>query len=96
MTETVVFLAVFGGFFVLRIVAATVFFYYILPSGDRCPMCDAPTIRVQSRGWNRICPWLRTSWCYECHWEGMLRHGDLTPPPSPKPADPKKATRADA
>ena len=85
MTETVIFFAVFGGFFVLRIVAATVFFYYILPEGDRCPHCDAPTIRVESRGWNRICPWLRTSWCYECHWEGMLRHGPLTPAPTPDP-----------
>ena len=92
MTEAVVFFAVFGGLFVLRIVAATVLFYYILPEGDRCPNCDAPTIRVQSGAWNRLCPWLRTSWCYECHWEGMLRHGKLTPAPdgrtapSPKPA----------
>ena len=96
MSESVIFLAVFGGIFVLRIVAATVFFYYILPAGDRCPMCDAPTLRVESRGWNRVCPWLRTSWCYECHWEGMLRHGALTPPPSPTPRSKKKATRADA
>ena len=95
MSESVIFLAVFGGFFVLRIVAATVFFYYILPEGGRCPMCDAPTIRVESRGWNRVCPWLRTSWCYECHWEGMLRHGTLTPPPSPT-APSKTVTRADA
>ena len=93
MFETVVFLAVFGGFFILRIVAATVFFYYILPAGDRCPMCDAPTIRVVSRGWNRLCPWLRTSWCYECHWEGMLRHGDLTPTPTPAERKITRVTR---
>ena len=96
MFETVVFLAVFGGFCVLRCVAATVFFYYILPAGDRCPICDHPTIRVESKGWNRIAPWLRTSWCYQCGWEGMLRHGELTPTPAGRPADPKKVERADA
>ena len=25
---------------------------YLLPEGDRCPNCDAVTLRVQSRGWN--------------------------------------------
>ena len=96
MSESAIFLAVFGGILVLRIVAATVFFYFILPAGDRCPMCDAPTLRVQHRGWNRVCPWLRTSWCFECHWEGMLRHGPLTPPlpPSPRATKPK-VRRAD-
>lgn len=87
MTEAIVFVAVFGGFFILRIVAATIFFYYILPDGDRCPNCDAITIRVESKGWNRICPWLRTSWCYECGWEGMLRHGPLSDTRVAKPAE---------
>ena len=81
MSDAVVFVAVFGGFVVLRIVAATVIFYYILPSGDRCPNCDAVTLRVTPRGADRLMFWLRSSWCYECHWEGMLRSGPLTPPP---------------
>ena len=96
MSDEVWFAVLFLGFFVLRIIAATVFFLYILPTGVQCPHCNADTVRVQSRGWNVLMPWFRTSWCYECHWEGMLRHGALTPPPSPKPADPTKVTKADA
>ena len=79
MGEAVIFVLIFGGFFILRAIAATVFFYFILPEGDRCPNCDAPTLRVQSPGWNRLVPQVRTSWCYECEWHGLLRHGPLTP-----------------
>jgi hypothetical protein len=82
MSDAAIFVLVFGGPFVLRILAATVVFYYILPSGDRCPNCDAVTIRVQSRVWNTLLPWFRTSWCPRCSWEGMLRHGPLTPTPT--------------
>lgn len=79
MSDAVIFVVIFVGFFLLRAVAATVFFYFILPEGDRCPNCDAPTLRVQSPGWNRLMPRLRTSWCYECNWQGLLRAGPLTP-----------------
>ena len=91
MSDVTIFVLVFGGLFVLRIIAATVVFYYILPRGDRCPNCDAVTLRVQSTGWNRILPWFRTSWCYVCGWEGLLRLGDLTPEPTGTVA-PKKGT----
>jgi hypothetical protein len=79
MADAVLFTFVFVGFFVLRGIAATVFFYFLLPAGDRCPNCDAVTLRVQSPGWNRLLPAVRTSWCYECDWHGLLRHGPLTP-----------------
>jgi hypothetical protein len=69
----VVFGAVFVGFFVLRAIAATVTFYYLLPDSDRCPLCDEPTIRVREPGWNLLLPWFWTSWCYACGWEGLLR-----------------------
>jgi len=82
MSEAVIFGVVFVAFFVIRAIAATVVFYFLLPEGDRCPNCDAATLRVESRGWNRVAPWLRTSWCYECGWEGALRHGAITPLPS--------------
>ena len=82
MSDAVVFVVVFVGFVALRIAAATIIFYYILPSGDRCPNCDAVTLRVAPRGADRLMFWLRSSWCYECHWEGMLRPGPLTPPPT--------------
>jgi hypothetical protein len=79
MSDAVLFVVIFGGFFVLRAIAATVFFFYLLPQGDRCPNCDAVTLRVQSRFWNRVLPQVRTSWCYECNWQGMLRRGPMTP-----------------
>ena len=81
MSDAVIFAVVFVGFFLLRAVAATVFFFYILPQGDRCPNCDAVTLRVQSRGWNLLLPRFRTGWCYQCNWHGMLRAGPLTQAP---------------
>ena len=89
MSDGVIFVAAFGGLFVLRIIAATVVFLWILPEGDRCPHCDAGTLRVQSAGWNRLMPWFRTSWCYECGWDGLLRFAAASPPavtPGPAPA----------
>jgi hypothetical protein len=79
MLEALVALAVIGGFFVLRAVAATWVFLYLLPEGDHCPNCDAVTLRVESKGWNAILPWFRTSWCLDCGWHGMLRSGPLSP-----------------
>ena len=81
MSDAVIFAVIFVGFFVLRFIAATVFFFVILPAGDRCPNCDAVTLRVESRGWNFCLPWFRTSWCYECGWHGLLRHGPLSTTP---------------
>lgn len=79
MSEAVLFVVVFAGLFILRGVAVTVFFFFILPEGDRCPNCDAVTVRVQSRGWNTLLPRFRPSWCMECNWHGLLRNGPLTP-----------------
>jgi hypothetical protein len=73
MTDVVIFGIIFIAFFVLRAIAATVFFFYMMPESDRCPMCDSTTLRVESPAWNRLLPWFRTSWCYECGWEGLLR-----------------------
>lgn len=79
MADAILFTLVFGGFFVIRGVAATVVFYFLLPEGDRCPNCDAVTLRMESRGWNFMVPGLRSSWCYECNWHGMLRLAPVTP-----------------
>ena len=73
MSDVVIFAVVFIVFFVLRGIAATVFFYHLTPESDRCPMCDKPTIRLSKPAWNRLLPWFRTSWCFECGWEGLLR-----------------------
>lgn len=78
MSDALLFSIVFVGFFGLRIVFATIFFYFMLPEGHRCPCCDTPTIRVQARGWNLLLPWFRTSWCYHCEWEGLLRNGPVS------------------
>ena len=89
MSDIVWFAIVFVGFFVLRFIAATAFFYFLLPADGRCPNCDAVTIRVQSPWWNRTLPMFRTSWCYECGWHGLLRGSvdapSPTAPPRPKP-----------
>jgi hypothetical protein len=50
MSDAAIFATVFVSIFVLRIVAATLVFYWILPQSDRCPHCNAVTLRVQSRG----------------------------------------------
>jgi hypothetical protein len=71
--EVVLWIVIIGGFFILRAIIATVFFFYILPDGVRCPNCDAVTLRVQAKGWNFLMPKFRTSWCYECGWHGLLR-----------------------
>lgn len=81
VSDAVIFAIIFVGFFVLRLIAGTVFFLYLLPTGDRCPNCDAPTLHVRSRGWNLLMPWFRTSWCTVCGWEGLLRKGPLTEQP---------------
>ena len=81
MSDATIFVLVMGVLFVLRAVAATIVFLYILPSGDRCPNCDAVTLRIQSKWMDRCLPWFRSSWCYHCGWEGTLRRGELTPDP---------------
>jgi len=83
MREAVLAIGILGGFFVLRGIAATIFFFYILPAGDRCPNCDGITVRVESKGWNSLLPWFRTSWCLDCGWHGLLRHGPLSETPAP-------------
>ena len=79
MSDAVIFVLIFVGFFVLRGIAATVVFFFLIPEGDRCPNCDAVTLRVESRLMNRVLPRFRTSWCYECGWQGVLRRGPLSP-----------------
>ncbi|MGQ0712641.1 MAG: hypothetical protein ACT4PJ_02795 [Gemmatimonadaceae bacterium] len=87
----VVFAVVLIAFFVLRIVVATIVFLFILPEGDRCPICDERTLRVQSKGWNTLMPWFRTSWCMRCNWDGLHRRGvepSITELPAVPPREP--------
>ena len=73
MSDAAIFTLVLGGLFVLRIVAATVVFVLILPHGDRCPLCDAVTLRVESPALRRLRLPLVKRWCLTCGWEGVMR-----------------------
>lgn len=80
MSDALLFTVIFAGLFVLRIILATIFFALILPAGDRCIMCDSPTIRVESK-FDRVLPYFRRSWCLKCGWRGVLRRGTVTTEP---------------
>jgi hypothetical protein len=73
MRDAVLAILILGGFFVLRGILATVFFFYLLPEGVNCPNCDAETLRVESPKINFLMPKFRTSWCIDCGWHGLLR-----------------------
>lgn len=79
MVEAVVFTVVFVGFFVARFIAATVFFFYLTPEGDRCPSCDAETLYVDERVWRPMRRWFRSSWCPRCNWTGPLKRSAQPP-----------------
>ncbi|MDZ7631834.1 MAG: hypothetical protein U5K74_10940 [Gemmatimonadaceae bacterium] len=77
MSDAVLFVVVFGGLFVLRGIAATVVFLWILPDGIRCPQCDAETLRVEPGRVLRLLRSFRASWCLVCGWRGVHR---IAPP----------------
>ena len=86
MDDAALFATILVGFFVLRFIAATVIFMWILPTGDRCPNCDAVTLRVYSRVWSFLLPGFRMRWCYRCGWDGFMR-------PDPRESDPQSSHR---
>lgn len=78
MSDEMLFVVIFGGLFVLRVIAATLVFLVLLPRGDRCPNCDAGTLRLASPLADRVLPWFCKRWCLACGWQGMLRRGPLS------------------
>ena len=94
MWDAVLCILIIGGFFLLRAIFATIFFFLLIPEGDRCPNCDAVTLRVESRGWNVLLPRMRTSWCFECGWHGLLRNGPATPSSPIETAPERRSPRA--
>ena len=74
MSDALIFGGFFVGLFVVRIVVATVVFFLVIPEGDRCPHCDAATLRVHQPRLARILPFVRVSWCYF-----MLPESDACP-----------------
>ena len=81
MSDAAVFLWFFGGLFVLRIIAATFVYAWLLSEAPECPSCGGETLRLQRHGVAWLFPRLRPSWCPECRWEGVLQ-------PSRRPSDP--------
>lgn len=77
MSDAALFVLVFGGLFVLRGIAATMVFMWILPDGVRCPQCDAETLRVDPGHLLRLFRRYRASWCLVCGWRGVHR---IAPP----------------
>ncbi len=73
MSDAALFVLVFGGLFILRGVAATVVFLWILPDGIRCPQCDAETVRLSPSRVMRLLRGFRSSWCLVCGWRGVHR-----------------------
>ena len=73
MSDAALFALVFGGLFILRGVAATIVFLWILPDGIRCPPCDAETVRLSPSRVMRLLPGFRSSWCLVCGWRGLHR-----------------------
>ncbi len=86
MSDATLFIWFFAGLFVLRIIAATFVYAWLLSNAPECPNCGGETLRVQRQGIAWLFPRLRPSWCPDCRWEGLLQ-------PS-RGADPVAGTQA--
>lgn len=62
----------FAVLFILRIIAATFVYAWLLSEAPECPSCGHETLHVTPRPFQRLFPKLRPSWCPSCGWEGML------------------------
>jgi hypothetical protein len=85
--ENAVFFWFFAGLFVLRAIAATVVYAWLLSEAPDCPSCGSETLHVTPRGVQFLFPRLRPSWCPVCGWEGLLQ---------PVPRPPAQPTREPA
>jgi hypothetical protein len=72
MSENAIFFWFFAVLFVLRAIAATFVYAWLLSDAPECPSCGSETMHVQPRGVQHLFPKLRPSWCSVCGWEGML------------------------
>jgi hypothetical protein len=63
----------FAALFVLRIIAATFVYAWLLSEAPECPACGSETLHIERRGVAWLFPRLRPSWCPNCLWEGVLQ-----------------------
>jgi hypothetical protein len=91
MSDAALFIWFFAGLFVLRIIAATFVYAWLLSEAPECPNCGGETLRVQRQGVAWLFPRLRPSWCPDCRWEGLLQ-----PSRGKNPAPVAQPTRASA
>src|SRR5450631_6244 len=82
MGGNVVFFWFFAVLFVLRAIAATFVYAWLLSDAPECPSCGGETMHVERRIFQWLFPKLRPSWCPDCGWEGLLHH------PRPLPTQP--------
>jgi hypothetical protein len=79
MDNSAIFFWFFAVLFVLRAIAATFVYAWLLSDAPECPSCGAETIHVERHGVQRLFPRLRASWCPTCGWEGLLHHASAPP-----------------
>lgn len=72
MSDATLFILIFGGLFVLRAIAATFAYAWLLSDAPECPNCGRETLHVQRRGLDWLFPRLQPRWCPECGWDGLL------------------------
>jgi hypothetical protein len=72
MSEDAIVFWFFAVLFVLRAIAATFVYAWLLSDAPDCPSCGGETLYVEPRAFQRLFPRLRPSWCPVCGWEGML------------------------
>jgi hypothetical protein len=77
--NSAIFFWFFAVLFVLRAVAATFVYAWLLSDAPECPSCGGETLHVERRGVQRLFPKLRPSWCPVCNWEGLLHHAPRLP-----------------
>lgn len=72
MSPAIQFLLFWGCLLAFLFLVGTYFYLQLVGDGIDCPQCGAAeTLRLQSRGWRRVVPEWRDSWCPECGWRGL-------------------------
>jgi hypothetical protein len=83
MSNSAIFFWFFSVLFVLRGIAATFVYAWLLSDAPDCPSCGGETLHVERSGIQHLFPRLRPSWCPVCTWEGLLHF-------APQPAEPQR------